>query len=64
MFPEDIFNNPAFVANGQVTPAGIEELAKRVPHVDLTELKKNPDISKLQFTVNTVVNYIENKLKA
>lgn len=64
MFPEDIFNNAQFVDNGKVTAAGLAELKKRMPHVDLSALKPGDDIEKMQFTVNTVVNYIENKLKA
>lgn len=63
MFPEDVFNNPAFVQASRITPQGMEELKKRMPHMDFTELEKDPDINKMQFTVNTVVNYIENKLK-
>jgi acyl carrier protein len=64
MFPEDIFNNTAFVQAGRITPEGMAELKKRMPHMDFTELDKDPDINKMQFTVNTVVNYIENKVKA
>lgn len=64
MFPEDIFNNQQFVNNGKVTEAGLAELKTRMPHVDLSALKPGDDIEKMQFTVNTVVNYIENKLKA
>jgi acyl carrier protein len=64
MFPEDIFNNAQFVDNGKVTQAGLDELRKRMPHVDLTTLKPGDEIEKMQFTVTTVVNYIENKLKA
>ena len=63
MFPEDVFTNPNFVQNSRVTPAGLEEMRKRMPHVDLSALEKDPDINKLQFTVTTVVNYIENKVK-
>ena len=63
MFPEDVFNNPNFVKNGRITPEGMTEMKKRMPHVDFTELEKDPDINKMQFTVNTVVNYIENKVK-
>src|SRR5512146_1581497 len=62
MFPEDIFNNTAVVQAGRITPDGMAELKKRMPHMDFTELDKDPDINKMQFTVNTVVNYIENKL--
>ena len=62
LFPEDVFNNPAFVANGRVTPAGMDELKKRMPHMDFSQLEKDPDINKMQFTVNTIVNYLETKL--
>ena len=64
MFPEDIFNNAQFVNNGKVTEAGLSELRRRMPHVDLSALKPGDEIEKMQFTVNTVVNYIENKLRA
>jgi len=64
MFPEDVFTNQAYVQNGRITPEGMAELKKRMPHMDFSELDKDPDINKMQFTVNTVVNYIENKLKA
>lgn len=63
MFPEDIFNNAQFVSNGKVTEAGLAELKTRMPHVDLSGLKPGDDIEKMQFTVTTVVNYIESKLK-
>jgi acyl carrier protein len=64
MIPEDIFTNTAYVQNGRLTAAGLEELRRRTPHMDLSELEKDPDINKIQFTVNNVVSYIENKLKA
>src|SRR3954454_18113192 len=62
LFPEDLFNNPTYVANGRVTPAGMAELKKRMPHMDFAELEKDPDINKMQFTVNTIVNYLDTKL--
>ena len=63
MFPEDIFSNPAYVKDNKVTPEGLVELKKRMPHMDFTKLETDPDINNMQFTVDTVVNYIENKLK-
>ncbi len=63
MFPEDVFTNTQFVANGRITPDGMVELKKRMPHMDFSELEKDPDINKMQFTVNTIVNYIETKVK-
>jgi acyl carrier protein len=64
MFPEDVFNNPDFVNQGKVSAAGIEELKKRLPHADLSMLNPGDDITKMQFTVDTVVNFMENKLRA
>jgi acyl carrier protein len=62
MFPEDLFTNPQYVQNGKITPEGLVEMKKRMPHVDFSELEKDPDINKMQFTVDTVVNYVESKV--
>ena len=62
MFPEDVFNNQQYVQNGRITPAGMDELKKRMPHMDFSQLEKDPDINKMQFTVDTIVNYIETKV--
>lgn len=62
MFPEDLFTNAAYVQNGRITPQGMQEMKKRMPHLDFTELEKNPDVNNVQFTVDTVVNYIATKV--
>jgi acyl carrier protein len=62
MFPEDLFNNQEYVQNGRITPAGLAEMKKRMPHFNFSELEKDPDINKMQFTVDTVVKYIESKV--
>lgn len=62
MFPEDIFSNQQYVANGRITPDGMVELKKRMPHMDFTQLEQDPDINKMQFTVTTIVNYVESKV--
>src|SRR5262249_55637108 len=64
MFPEDLFNKAAYVQNSRITPEGMQEFKKRMPHMDFKELEGDPQISKMKFTVDTIVNYIENKLKA
>ena len=61
MFPEDVFTNQQYVQNGRITPAGMDELKKRMPHMDFTQLEKDPDINKMQFTVDTIVNYLDTK---
>lgn len=67
LFPiENILNNSQFVTNGKLTPAGLAELKAKMPHTDLAGFEKNPDINKLGglFTVDSIVNYIQMKVKA
>ena len=66
LFPDDILNNPDLVENGKITSDGLEQLKRTMPHADFSEFEKDPDVSKVPdlFTVNTIVNYVENKLKA
>lgn len=66
LFPDDILNNPDYVDSGKMTKAGLDQLKKSMPHADFTEFEKNPDVNKMSdlFTVGTIVNYVEAKLKA
>ena len=64
--PESVFSNPEYVSNGRVTPAGLEELKRRMPFADFTEFEKDPDINKFRdvFTVDTLVRYVMTKIQA
>jgi acyl carrier protein len=67
LFPaEDLMNNSEFIHNGKLTEKGLTELREKMPHTDLTEFEKDPDINKMGdlFTVNAIVNFVENKLNA
>ena len=67
LFPaEDLMNNAEFIQNGKLTEKGLTELREKMPHTDLTEFEKDPDINKMGdlFTVNAIVNFVENKLGA
>lgn len=67
LFPaESLMNNPEFVLNGKLTETGLAELKSKMPHTDITEFQKDPDINKLGdlFTVNAIVNYVSGKLEA
>ena len=67
LFPaENLMNNSEFIHNGKLTEKGLAEMRERMPHTDLSEFEKNPDINKLGdlFTVGAIINYVENKLKA
>jgi acyl carrier protein len=67
LFPaENLMTNSEFIHNGKLTDKGLAELREKMPHTDLSEFEKNPDINKLAdlFTVGAIVNYINNKLNA
>src|SRR5256885_12852909 len=56
MYDENLANDPNFVQNGQITPTGIAELKKRMPHSDFTTLEKDPKLENMSklFTVNMI----------
>lgn len=64
LFPDNVANNPEYVQDGKVTPAGIAMLKARMPHMHLGEWEKDPQIMKVQalFTVGTLVKFVESKL--
>jgi acyl carrier protein len=65
LFPaESLLNNAELVSNGKLTTKGLAELRERVPHTDLSEFEKDPDLGKLAdlFTVSAIVNYIDGRL--
>ena len=67
LFPaEGLMNNPEFVNNGKLTKLGLAELKDKMPHTDFGVFENDPDINKLGdlFTVNSIVNYIDTKLRA
>jgi acyl carrier protein len=64
LFPEGFEKDPAYVQGDTITPAGLTELKKRMPHADFTEFEKAPSLEKMPslFTVDTIVNYLNTKL--
>ena len=67
LFPaESILNNSEFVSGGKLTPKGLAELTARMPHTDLTEFEKDPDVNKIAdlFNVGAIVNFLETKLNS
>ncbi len=63
LFPDNILNNPDFVADGKLTDAGLIKLKESMPHVEFGEFDQDPDVNKLPelFKVQTIVNYVKNK---
>ena len=64
LFPDNILNNPDFVQDGKLTEGGLAELKQRMPHADLSEFEKDPDVNKMAelFKVQTIVNYVSGKV--
>ena len=66
MIPENLQNDPNIVANGMVTPAGIKMLKEKMPHSNFSEFEKDPKLDNMSklFTVDAIVNYVQQKLGA
>ena len=65
LFPDNI-NDPKYVQDGVVNAAGLALLKDRMPHVDFTAFAADPKLEKVSevFTVNSLVLFVANKLKA
>jgi len=66
LMPEGVATDPNYVQGDKLTPAGVAMLKEKMPFSDFTEFDKDPTVegmSKL-FTVDMIVKYVENKLKA
>ena len=66
LVPDNMLNDPQYVQAGKLTETGLAEFKARMPHADLTEFEKDPDVGKIMdlFTVQTIVNYVTGKLAA
>ena len=64
LFPDNILNNPEFVADGKLTPTGLAKLTESMPHVDFSAFEADPDVNKMPelFKVQTIVNYVMGKV--
>lgn len=65
LMPRDVLSNPELVENRKLNAKGLAALKLQMPHADFSKLEKDPDIDKISetFTVRTIVNFIENKLR-
>jgi acyl carrier protein len=64
LFPDNLLNNPEYVVNGKLTPAGLAKLKESTPHLDFSNFEKDPDVSKMPelFKVETIVKYVGKKV--
>ena len=64
LIPDNLLNNPEYVKDGQLTDEGLTKFKKAMPHADLEEFVKNPQVDAIMdlFTVQTIVNYVMGKV--
>jgi acyl carrier protein len=65
LFPESLAAaDGGFVKDGSVTPEGIAELRKRMPHANVDKFAADPKVENIQelFTVDMIVNFLEKKV--
>lgn len=64
LFPDNILTSEEFVQNGKLTEKGLAELKARMPHADLAEFEKHPNVQDIAdlFTVEMIVRYVETKM--
>ena len=63
LFPENILNNEGVVNGKKLTASGLAELRERMPHADLSEFEKDPQVDRITelFTVDAIVRYLGDK---
>ena len=66
LFPENLLENPAWVADGKFTDEGMGMLRERMPHVDFSGFESDRDVNKVAelMTVDSIVTFVERKLAA
>jgi len=66
LFPENIMENPLWVADGKFTDEGMTMLKGRMPHVDFSRFDSDRDVSKVAelITVKSLVEFVQRKLGA
>ena len=64
LISRDVLSNPEYVNDRKLNEAGVKALKEAMPHADLSDFEKDPDIDKISdvFTVGTIINFVEAKL--
>jgi len=65
LMPENVAQDPNLVKDGVVTPQGIAMLKEKMPHSDFSAFEADPKLDNMSklFTVNAIVNYVQQKLE-
>ena len=65
LLPQDVLTSAEYVQEGKLTEAGLEELRKRIPFVDLDKFAENPVVQDFPnvMTVADMCRYVETKVE-
>ena len=65
LFPEAVLSDPQYVVDGKVTDKGMDELRKRLPHMNLDGFNASRKVDEFSnvFTVADIVKFVQTKLK-
>ncbi len=67
LFPDNFAaSDPNLTKDGVLTPTGVAELRKRLPHADIEKFAKDPKVENIPdlFTVGMIVKFMQAKLAA
>lgn len=66
LFPEGLLTDEHYVKDGKFTPAGVDELRKRMPFANIDKFAQDPIARQFGnlFTVDMICKYIESKAAA
>ena len=66
LFLENMLQDASMVENGKVTDKGFGLLKEKLPHIDFSNFEKDRSVGKLSevFTVKSLTDFVDNKLKA
>lgn len=64
LFPEDLFTSTAYVQDGKINAAGLEELKRRMPFADFSAFERDPAVQKFRehLKVSDLCRFVEAKL--
>ncbi len=64
LFPDNVLNNPEYVADGKLTETGLAQLKQALPHIEFGDFEADPDVNKMGelFKVKTLVKYVQAKV--
>lgn len=65
LLPQDVLTSSEYVVDGKMNEAGLEELRKRIPFVDLDKFAENPIVQDFSnvMTVADMCRYVETKVE-